>query len=283
MNFTVFRKNRYAVAAPALLQLLFLAGVFAVDMRVGRVVSGDVSARAVVFFLFAATIILSVLTTVRMFRLYEREALFSARLAMADSFNSLAESMRVQNEDFLSHIKEIARFCREGRYQDLAGYLDGVSGQISVLNSVLQVDNPVIGALLKAKATEADVRRVRLDINVSTSLRELGGKVLPVARIIGNLIDNALDAVSSLDEQDRVVGFSARRAGPLLRLEVANRGLIQATPLERVFESGYTTKGEGHSGLGLHIVKNLAEALLGTVKVSSDEAAGTRFIVTLPG
>jgi sensor histidine kinase regulating citrate/malate metabolism len=226
---------------------------------------------------------LSVLIVARIFKVYEREALFNARLAIADSFNSLAESMRMQNDGFLGHLEKIAGFCREGRYEDLEAYLDGVAGQISVLNDVLQVDNPVIGALLKAKATEADVRRIRLNIEVSTSLSELGGKVLPVARIIGNLLDNALDATAPLAEQDRVVGFSARRDGPLLRLDVVNRGQIRTTPPERVFEPGYTTKGEGHGGLGLYIVKDLAEALFGTVKVSSDEAVGTRFTVTLPG
>jgi sensor histidine kinase regulating citrate/malate metabolism len=202
---------------------------------------------------------------------------------MADSFSGLADSTRVQNQEFLLHLEEIAGFCREGRYRELAGYLNVLSGRISVLNDVLQVDNPVIGALLKAKATEADVRRIKLDIDVSTTLGDLGGKVLPVARIIGNLIDNALDAVSTLDEKDRVVRFSARRVGPLMQLEVENRGLINVRPLEQVFESGYTTKGKGHSGMGLHIVKNLTESLLGNVKVSSEEADGTRFTVTLPG
>ncbi|MEW6173067.1 MAG: ATP-binding protein [Bacillota bacterium] len=49
----------------------------------------------------------------------------------------------------------------------------------------------------------------------------------------------------------------------------------------RIFEPGYTTKGEGHSGLGLHIAKTLTESLGGTVE-ALPEKDGTRFAVTLP-
>lgn len=146
------------------------------------------------------------------------------------------------------------------------------------------MDNAIIGALLKAKVTEADLKRIRLDIDISASLAGLDAKAVDLARIIGNLVDNAFDAVLPLEESERIVSVKIHQTGPLLQLEVSNRGpAIDPGALEKIFEPGYTTKGEGHSGLGLHIVKTLAEKLMGTVRVFTDETKGTRFVVTLPG
>lgn len=274
--------NRHTVVILAFCQLLLLAAAFAGYVQECQVGPG-LFKNIIVLVSFGASMVLNVFITARVVRFHQKEALLAARLAMAQSFNRLAESMRTQNRDFAGHIRNIAVFCRDGRIEDLAAYLENLSGKISVFNEVLQIDNPVIGALLKAKATEADVRHIKLEINVSTSLAQLGERVLAVARIIGNLIDNAFDAASALAEQERVVAFEARRAGPLLQLEVSNRApAMEEGSLERIFEPGYTTKGQGHSGLGLHIVKSLTESLLGTVKVVTDEAKGVRFVVTLP-
>lgn len=111
----------------------------------------------------------------------------------------------------------------------------------------------------------------------------MGASSPPLAQIIGNLIDNAFDAVLSGEGCEKNVSVRIFRAGPLLQLEVQNsRPVIPAQEKDRIFEPGYTNKGEGHSGMGLHIVKTLTEKLSGMVKVSSDEAGGTRFTVTIP-
>jgi len=142
----------------------------------------------------------------------------------------------------------------------------------------------LIDALLKAEVSEAEVKRIRLDIDICASLAGLNAKAVDLARIISNLVDNAFDAVLSLEEPARIVSVKIYRSGPLLRLEVRNPGpVIAPEVLEKIFEPGYTTKGEGHSGLGLPIVKTLAEKLLGKVRVFADGTNGTRFVVTLPG
>ncbi|MEW6173996.1 MAG: ATP-binding protein [Bacillota bacterium] len=272
--------GRYSVLVVAFSQLMLLFAAYLTYFRGEVVVSPDLWAIPAAF---AASILLSVFIAIRMVHLHKRDALLTARTAMAESFTSLAQSTHAQNQEFIRHSERILALCREKRYQDLSHYLEQISGNISILNSVLKVDNPIIGALLRAKVTEADIRRIRLDTDVSTSLNHLGTKALAVARIIGNLIDNAFDAVAGMETDDRCVNVKVYRAGPLLQIEVSNQGpVISPEMAELIFEPGRTTKGEGHSGLGLHIVKTLAEELLGTVDVASDEIKGTCFMVTLP-
>ncbi|MEW6182908.1 MAG: ATP-binding protein [Bacillota bacterium] len=271
--------GRNAVFIVAFSQLVLLFVAYYVHFQ-GKVVFSP--GRLVVPVAFAASILLGLYIAKRMVNLYEKDALLSTRAAMAESFTSLAQSTYAQNREFTRHIERISSLCRENRVQDLSDYLAEMSGNISVLNSVLKVDNPIIGALLKAKATEADIRRIKLEIDVSTSLDHLGIRALAVARIIGNLIDNAFDAVSGL-QANRRVDVRLYREGPLLQIMISNQGpAISADAANLIFNPGHTTKGEGHSGLGLHIVKTLTEELLGKVDVISDEAKGTCFTVTLP-
>jgi sensor histidine kinase regulating citrate/malate metabolism len=231
---------------------------------------------------FALSIIFIIVAAGNVSGLYHKEVLLDARSAMSESFASLAESINAQNSDFSCQTRIISGLVQEGRFDELSGLLEKIAGKINVLNSVLRIDNPIVGALLKAKSTEADIRHIRLVIDITTPLSGLGNRSLNIVRILGNLIDNAFDAVPQ-EEQERLVTVQIYTTGPLLRMEVSNRGVpLDETRARGVFEPGYTTKGEGHSGIGLHVVKALTEKMFGTVKIV-DETTGTRFVVMLPG
>lgn len=278
------RKSKYSVVLLAFFQLVLLVAIFALYLFQHSVQPAQTSKHLLILGFFAFSIALNFFIVARMVKVYEKEALLSAREAMAQSFVSLAKSIKAQNHDFKLYIGEISRLLREGRWEDLSGYLENIGDKITFLNDVLKVDNAIIGALLKAKVTEADVKRIMLGIDISASLAGLDAKAVDLARIIGNLVDNAFDAVLPLEESERIVSVKIYRTGPLLQVEVSNRGpAIDPGTLKKIFEPGYTTKGEGHCGLGLHIVKTLAEKLMGTVRVFTNGTNGTRFVVTLPG
>ncbi|AEG16309.1 signal transduction histidine kinase regulating citrate/malate metabolism [Desulfofundulus kuznetsovii DSM 6115] len=278
------KKSKYSVVLLAFFQLVLLVFVLAQYLLQHPVQPAQTSKHLLILGSFAGSIVLNVFIVARMVKVYEKEALLSAREAMSQSFVSLAGSIKVQNQDFNLYIEEISSLIHQERWEDLSSYLENICAKITFLNNVLKVDNAIIGALLKAKVSEADVKRIRLDIDISASLAGLDARAVDLARIIGNLVDNAFDAVLPLEESERIVSVKIHRSGPLLEVEVSNRGpAIDPGTLEKIFEPGYTTKREGHSGLGLHIVKTLAEKLMGTVRVFTDETNGTRFVVILPG
>ncbi|MEW6173524.1 MAG: ATP-binding protein [Bacillota bacterium] len=276
-------RNRRALMLLVFFQLLLLGAALINYLIQNSVHPAGTLKHAVILASFSASIVVNIFMAGRMVKVCEKEALLTTRTAMADSFASLAASMKAQNTDFTRHIDEMSRMADEDRWEELSAYVKSISRKTTALNDVLKVDNPIIGALLRAKAAEADVRDVRLVIDIKTSLAGLGTRALDIARIAGNLIDNAFDAVLSSEIFKKTVLVEIRRAGPLLQLEVSSEGpAIDTETAERIFKAGYTTKGEGHSGLGLHIVKTLVEKLDGAVTVLPDDARGTRFIVSLP-
>ncbi|HEY5628371.1 MAG TPA: HAMP domain-containing sensor histidine kinase [Candidatus Limnocylindrales bacterium] len=98
------------------------------------------------------------------------------------------------------------------------------------------------------------------------------------------LVDNAVDH----SPRGTTVTVRARRAGAHAVLEVEDQGPgIPPAEQERIFEPftrlhGTTRHGSGGTGLGLAIARRIAEAMHGSITVSSPEGAGARFIVTLP-
>jgi sensor histidine kinase regulating citrate/malate metabolism len=265
-----------------LFQLLLLLAAFANYLIQSPIHPANIVKHSIILVAFSASIVVNIFMAGRMSKVYEKEAVLATREALAQSFASLASSMKAQNTDFSRHVDEMSRMAEEDRWEELSAYVEKISHKTTALNDVFKIDNPVIGALLRAKATEADVLRIRLEVDITASLTGLGTAALDLARIAGNLIDNAFDAVLAAEEYDRTVLVEIRRAGPLLQLEVSSQGpLIDRESVERIFTPGYTTKS-GHSGLGLHIVKTLAEKLHGNVMVKTDERQRTRFIVSLP-
>ncbi|MDP9340771.1 MAG: HAMP domain-containing histidine kinase [Actinomycetota bacterium] len=105
-----------------------------------------------------------------------------------------------------------------------------------------------------------------------------------VAEILANLVDNSLKY--SLAETPVELGATASEGR--LRFWVADHGIgIDPVDLDRIFDRFYqtdqsSTRRYGGVGLGLHLVKQLAETLGGTVEVESEPGVGSTFTVTLP-
>ncbi len=275
---------KHPLVLMGLFQMLFLFGAFLQFLLQHPLQPGERWIQNIIFGAIATSIILTFFIIGSMFKSYEKEALLATKEALAHNFTSLAESLKIQNQEFIYHIKEISSLFRNNQVDALSQYLENLYGKISFLNNVLKVDNAIIGALLNAKISEADTKRIKLEIDITTSLNTLDTKALDVARITGNLIDNAFDALDSLEISQRNILLEISRVGPLLKLEVSNPGpVIDRVTVQQIFQPGYTTKGEEHSGLGLYIVKTLAEKLQGTVEVFSNETKGTKFVVILPG
>jgi two-component system, OmpR family, sensor kinase len=102
-------------------------------------------------------------------------------------------------------------------------------------------------------------------------------------RLAGNLIENALIHTPA----GTPVTVSVRREGSDAVLEVADRGPgVPVSMRERVFErfarGGGDAAPQGSSGLGLAIVRAVADAHHGRVALSDAEGGGARFVITLP-
>ncbi|MGG5259861.1 sensor histidine kinase [Phycicoccus avicenniae] len=148
---------------------------------------------------------------------------------------------------------------------------------------VTGVDDPTVSALLLGKAAEAHERGVDLVVDPGLRWPAGVGTARDVVTVVGNLVDNAVDAVAGTPG-DRRVELTSRDLGDRVQLVVADTGPgIPPELRERVLERGFSTKSggtQGGRGIGLALVHATVERLGGSLTV--DEPPGATVTVTLP-
>ena len=143
---------------------------------------------------------------------------------------------------------------------------------------------PLIHDVLDAFRYPLAQRGFRLDVAVAPDLPDALMDPDAIKQALANLVDNAL----KYSTERRRLGLSARREGNWVVIEVADEGIgIPPGETERIFEKFYRigrseTQGTRGSGVGLALVKHIAEAHGGRVSVDSRPGQGSRFALFLP-
>jgi sensor histidine kinase regulating citrate/malate metabolism len=215
----------------------------------------------------------------------ETEALVSAQEAYIKSVNELFDSYRTQRHDFHNHIQTLYVMIVNSGNEDALKYLELVLNDFEELNELIRLKNPAIAALLQAKTAFAISKNISLQFTATSSLEGLKIKSHELVSILGNLIDNAIEAVDRDPKEckNRKVTVSISRFQNFFLFQISNPGVIPQNDLDKIFDDGYTTKEPSiHLGLGLSNVKKLTVKNKGEIAFQSIEGAGTLFTVLLP-
>jgi signal transduction histidine kinase len=148
----------------------------------------------------------------------------------------------------------------------------------------LRMDSVDVAEVLGETLSELGDDRTRVRLAVDPSLPRLVTDGQRLGQIARNLIENAL----KFSPDDEPVRVTAVRHEGSLELEVADRGPgipdeEAAQIFDRFHQVGGSLRRRGQGlGLGLYIVRNLVDALNGSVQVRSEPGEGSTFVVTLP-
>jgi two-component system, CitB family, sensor kinase len=205
-----------------------------------------------------------------------------------DSVRSLTDALRAQQHEHANRMHALSGLLELGRYDEAQRYLSELSAATAGTAEQLrdQIGDPTIVALLLAKVTIAAERGVELSVVAAPetgSIEDVAVKTRVLVSIIGNLVDNAIDAAAAGDNpQPHVVVRFGRPAPTELEIVIADNG-PGVGDTERIFTDGYSTKQprEGAPrGLGLALVHRLVVRNAGRIVVSNE--GGAVFRVTLP-
>jgi two-component system, CitB family, sensor kinase len=202
-----------------------------------------------------------------------------------DSVDSLSEALRAQQHEFSNRMHTVAGLIELGDRDAAIRYALDVSGQSAGRAEAIRerVEAPEIAALFMAKTTVAAERGVELELSEDSHLSHPAIDTNTMLSIVGNLIDNAIDAAAS-GREPRNVTVRLTTHDEAVTIEVSDTG--PGVPKElsaRIFTDGFTTKppdGRGHRGIGLALVHRLVNRAGGTITVSCTGA--TTFTVVLP-
>ncbi len=194
----------------------------------------------------------------------------------------LAEALRSQAHEAANRLHTVVSLVEIGRPDQAVEFATAELALAQELTDrvVGAVAEPVLAALLLGKAAEASERGVELTITPDTEIDDagLGVSARDLVTILGNLIDNGIDASTQGDGHPAVV-VTARSDVDGLLLRVADSGPGVPEGVD-VFRRGWSTKaGEGR-GLGLALVGQAVRRYGGSVSIEHED--GAVFTVRLP-
>ncbi|GAA2738035.1 ATP-binding protein [Pedococcus aerophilus] len=201
-----------------------------------------------------------------------------------DLTRSTTDTLRAQAHEFSNRMHVVSGLIELGEYDDVRAYVQQIAADQTELSSSVtsHIDDPAVAALLIAKSSQATERGVDLIIEGSTRLARLDeGLAADVNTVLGNLVDNALDA--AVGAADPFVAVEVVEADGVVTITVRDSGEGVGTDIgERVFARGFSTKaGPGHErGIGLALVRLVCRKRGGQVTVRND--GGAVFVATLP-
>ncbi|GAA3581734.1 sensor histidine kinase [Amycolatopsis ultiminotia] len=198
---------------------------------------------------------------------------------------SLSEALRSQAHEAANRLHTVVSLVELGRPEDAVEFATAELALAQELTDRVMsaVAEPVLAALLLGKAAEASERGVEFTITPDTVIDDLGPGVegRDLVTILGNLVDNGIDAAVRGASGRPAVVVTARSGKEGLILRVADNGPgVPEEAAEDLFRRGWSTKADEGHGLGLALVAQAVRRYGGSIDVDTDR--GAVFTVRLP-
>jgi two-component system, CitB family, sensor kinase len=193
-------------------------------------------------------------------------------------------TLRAQAHEFSNQLHTISGLIELEEYHEVVRYVSRLTRSQARLNDRVtsRVEDPSVAALLIAKASQASERGVQLRVSEATHLGRVDEQLsADLTTVVGNLVDNALDAIGYAP--DGWVSVDIAQENGHVRVVVRDSGPGVAPELaEEVFEHGFTTKAaaDGQRGIGLALIRMVCTRRGGQVSVNNDD--GAVFTAELP-
>ncbi|MEU9714296.1 sensor histidine kinase [Streptomyces sp. NPDC047976] len=200
-----------------------------------------------------------------------------------DHERGFTQALRSQAHEAANRLHTVVSLIELGRSEEAVEFATAELELAQALTDevVAAVGEPVLVALLLGKAAQAHERGIELVVTPECGSIEAGPGVPPardLVTVLGNLVDNALDALTGVPGGRITVTVRRDAAGLLLRVADNGPGLPEGAD---VFRRGWSGKGEGR-GLGLALVRQVAHRHGGSVEAGVAPGGGAAFTARLP-
>lgn len=201
-----------------------------------------------------------------------------------DGMVNYVDALRSHTHEFMNKLHVILGLLHMKRYDKLEEYIIQTAQNYQTDIGAIQrkVKSPVIAGFLLGKINRAKEAGVTLTLAEESQLPDTTNEeqVAVLITVLGNLIENALDAMEGQPEGE--IGLLLHYQNGWLSGEVSDDGPgIDPERLEAIFTKGYSTKGENR-GVGLFLARQQIQNLGGDITVESEPGVFTQFFVQIP-
>ncbi|MFJ8070327.1 ATP-binding protein [Peribacillus sp. NPDC096447] len=199
-----------------------------------------------------------------------------------------AEGLRAQTHEYSNRLYTLLGLIQLGSYKEA---MDFISKEVDVTQGFIhflmkEVPDPIIAGFILGKVSLASELKIDFTIDRESSLKDIPSEIDRdlLVTIIGNLINNAFEAVRENEREEKRVSLFVTDLGKELIIEVEDNGKgMNSDVTELIFQNGFTTKShQTNSGIGLSLVQEAIDGLGGYITFSTKEGEYTIFTVAIP-
>ncbi|MDC9510526.1 ATP-binding protein [Pseudoalteromonas sp. Angola-4] len=200
---------------------------------------------------------------------------------------AFAELLRVQTHDYSNKLNLIGALVQMGKNEqaiELIGQ-ESQGSQAQIHNLLERIQDPVLAGLLVGKYHKARELNVALELNQDSLLGVIERKDMleRVVSILGNLIDNAIEAaIRASDTRPAKVRVTVDETSQTLLFDVEDTGFGLGSDHEVIFTPQFSSKSGAQHGIGLYLVKTNLDSCRGSLEIGESDLLGARLSVYIP-
>jgi two-component system sensor histidine kinase DcuS len=201
-----------------------------------------------------------------------------------DGMVSYVDALRTHSHEFMNKLHVILGLLHMKRYDKLEEYIIQTAQNYQTDIGAIQnkIKSPVIAGFLLGKINRAKEAGISLTLAEECQVPDTPNteQVTVLITVLGNLIENALDAMT--DQPEGEISLLMHYQNGWLSCEISDDGPgIDPSRLAHIFTKGFSTKGENR-GVGLFLARQQLEKLGGEIVVESEPGVFTQFFVQIP-
>lgn len=178
---------------------------------------------------------------------------------------NMYRQVRGWRHDYRNHIQNMKIQLSEGNYEQLAEYLNELADDLDTVDTVIKTGNVMADAILNSKLTVAQKMNVRLNVKANVP-EQLPMSDVELCSILGNMLDNAIEACGILPEEERFIRVYIGKLKGQMYLSVQN-----SAGKVRKEKGSYLSTKEGEHGYGLFRIDKIAMKYGGYVNRQNEE------------
>ncbi len=199
-----------------------------------------------------------------------------------------AEGLRAQTHEYSNRLYTLLGLIQLGSYKEA---IDFISKEVDVAQGFIQflmkeIPDPIIAGFILGKVSLASELKINLTIDRGSSFKDVPAEINRdmLVTIIGNLVNNAFEAVRECQKDEKRVTLFLTDLGKELIIEVEDNGVgMESRIQDQIFKPGFSTKNtSSNSGIGLSLAQKAIHDLGGYLTFSSTMGEGTIFTVAIP-
>jgi sensor histidine kinase regulating citrate/malate metabolism len=188
---------------------------------------------------------------------------------------NMYRQVRGWRHDYKNHIQTMKAYMSFNEHEKVSEYLDRLDEDLTSVDSIIKTGNIMIDAILNSKISLAASKKINVSAK-ATVPESLNISDIDLCVIIGNLLDNAIEACGSIEESEKFIRIFIGMKNTQLYMVFTN-----TAPGKKLSKSGNifrSQKGDNH-GFGLMRVDKTVEKYGGYIDRNSEDGAFTTEIL----